>query len=939
MSLTVIGVRHHSPACARLVGSTIAALRPAFVLIEGPADMNARIGELMLGHELPVAVFTSYLDDHRRHGSWAPFCEYSPEWEALRAGRDCGAGLRFIDLPAWHEAFADRDNRYADAELRYAEAVERLCTEFGVDNSDALWDHVVEMGPPEEIRQRLETYFDLIRGDSAAGASDSAREAYMARWIRAALVEAGDRPVVAVVGGFHRPALLRLVSSPAGTHSDGVPSARAGGQGVGTAAAEAGGQGVGTAAAGAGGHGVGTAAAGAGGHGDGLAPSGTGSRGDGVPSTVAGGQGDGMAAGTGGRGDAVASPGSDGHGAAVVSSVAGVSAETGWPEVPEPPAGATAGSYLVPYSFRRLDAFGGYQSGMPSPEYYQRLWESGAEEAARYLITAVAGRLRRRGQPVSTADLIAARAGAEALARLRGHDCPSRVDVLDGLASALVNEALDVPLPWAVRGTVTAGQHPAVVEMTAALSGERVGRLHPDTPLPPLVHAATAELEQYGLDRPGEHTADLTDPHGRTVSRVLHRLRVLEIPGFRRDSGPATGIDPVLREQWSVQRHPHRLTALIEAGGYGPTLEAATATRIAQRIDGAGGDLGDIADALFDAALCGVTDLGSDVPDRLERGIAVAGDLPVLGRVLAVTLALWRYDRLLGTAGSEALGVVVAAATRRILWLAEGWHAPGAPADRERIAAVVAVRDAVLHAAGLGVDRTAAVEISGRIAADRAAPPDLRGAFYGLGRSLLGDTGPAGHGSVGVAGLGGGGLAGSGSDGVAGLGGGGLAGSGSDGVAGLGGGGSVGLGSDGVAGLVGNGRAGIFPEPAEAVRGAFTGGNAGDWLAGLFGVAREHVLAPGGILALLDDLVGGLGADDFLVALPALRQAFEYFPPRERETIAEELLARRGLGGSGRDLLRMSVAPKTVAAGMALDETVEERLARAGLITVGRIDG
>ncbi|GIE82866.1 hypothetical protein Aph02nite_88160 [Actinoplanes philippinensis] len=770
MSLTVIGVRHHSPACARLVGSTIAALRPAHVLIEGPADMNARIGELLLGHDLPVAVFTSYLDEHRRHGSWAPFCEYSPEWEALRAGRECGAELRFIDLPAWHEAFADRDNRYADAELRYAEAVERLCAEFGVDNSDALWDHVIEMGPAEEVGPRLEAYFDLIRGDSAAGASDTAREAYMARWIRAAQVAAEGRPVVAVVGGFHRPALLRLA-----TGSD--------------------------------------------------------------------------SAGTG------AGP-------------------AGWPEVPAPPAGATAGSYLVPYSFRRLDAFGGYQSGMPSPEFYQRLWESGPEEAARYLITAVAGRLRGRGQPVSTADLIAARTGAQALARLRGHDCPSRVDVLDGLASALVNEALDVPLPWAVRGAVSAGQHPAVVEMTAALSGDRVGRLHPDTPLPPLVHAATADIERYGLDRPGEHTADLTDPHGRTVSRVLHRLRVLEIPGFRRDSGPATGIDPVLREQWTVQRHQHRLAALIEAGGYGPTLEAAATTRIAQRIDEAGGDLGGIADALFDAALCGVTDLGSDVPARLERGIATAGDLSVLGRVLAVTLALWRHDRLLGTAGSVALGVVVAAGARRILWLAEGWHAPGAAADRTRIAAVVAVRDAVLHAAVLGVDRTAAVEIAGRIAADRAAPPDLRGAFYGLGRSLLGDDDPAG----------------------------------------------------------------LFPEPDEAVRGAFTGGAAGDWLAGLFGVAREHVLSPGGILALLDDLVGGLGADDFLVALPALRQAFEYFPPRERETIAEELLARRGLAGSGRDLLRTTVAPQTVAAGMALDETVEERLVRAGLITMGRTD-
>ena len=55
----IIGVRHHSPACARVVRRAIRALRPARVLIEGPADMNGRIEELTLPHELPVAIFSS----------------------------------------------------------------------------------------------------------------------------------------------------------------------------------------------------------------------------------------------------------------------------------------------------------------------------------------------------------------------------------------------------------------------------------------------------------------------------------------------------------------------------------------------------------------------------------------------------------------------------------------------------------------------------------------------------------------------------------------------------------------------------------------------------------------------------------------------------------------------------------------------------------------
>jgi hypothetical protein len=60
-ALRIIGVRHHSPACARLVRQVIAQVRPWAVLIEGPSDMNARLGELLLPHALPIAVYSYYL--------------------------------------------------------------------------------------------------------------------------------------------------------------------------------------------------------------------------------------------------------------------------------------------------------------------------------------------------------------------------------------------------------------------------------------------------------------------------------------------------------------------------------------------------------------------------------------------------------------------------------------------------------------------------------------------------------------------------------------------------------------------------------------------------------------------------------------------------------------------------------------------------------------
>ena len=800
MPVTFIGVRHHSPACARLVASTIDRLRPAYVLIEGPADVNGRIDELLLGHELPIAVFSSYRDDERRQASLAPMCAYSPEWVALTHGRAAGAELRFIDLPAWHPAFAGRSNRYADAELRYADVIERLSRAFEVDNVDALWDHLFEIAPDDGLAERLDTYFDLVRGESAAGESDTAREAYMASWVSAAATAAGDRHVVVVTGGFHRPALVRAHTTAApGPPSAGPPSA-------------------------------------------------------GSPF-----------------------PGPAGP---------------GWPEIPAMPDGAIGGSFLVPYSFRRLDAFDGYQSGMPSPAYYQQLWESGPDGAARHLVEAVATRLRERRQPVSTADLIAARATADGLAAVRGHHRPGRTDVLDGLASALVKEAIDVPLPWSWRGTLRAGSDPVVVEMVAALRGTRVGRLHPGTPAPSLVHDLNAELDRAGLDGAATLDLDLTAEADRARSRLLHRVRILEVPGFRRDSGPSTGADPVPAERWTLQPGPERLTAVIEAGAYGATLADACAAVLAERAARAGRDVDALAAVLFDAALTGTTDVSGRTLADIETAVGSAPDLGALGRMLAVVLTMWRHDGILGTAHSATLGTVITAATRRVLWLAEGVRGGAAPADPARIGALAASRDALRHAGPvLGLDRPSALEVMSRVAADQESPPDLRGAAFGFRWALLDhppqpdpEQDPADEPGL--------------------------------------------AGQPGTAGGL---------DPVREVRGAFQPGTAGDWLAGLFALAREEVLQSPDVLRLLDELLSGMSPDDFLIALPALRQAFEFFPPRERESIAGQVLARRGLAGSGRALLRTGGSdPAVIAAGLALDDLVDAALRREALIGDGR---
>ncbi len=276
---------------------------------------------------------------------------------------------------------------------------------------------------------------------------------------------------------------------------------------------------------------------------------------------------------------------------------------------------------------------------------------------------------------------------------------------------------------------------------------------------------------------------------------------------------------------------------------------------------------------LFDAALCGLPDLSEKVRDAIARCVGRASELGPLGQALATVLGLWRHDRLLGSAHSPTLGALITSATTRVLWLAEGIHGGPAPANLGRVSALAAVRDALLHAGQeLGLDREAPLALAHRLAVDQTVPPDLRGAALGFALSL-----------------------------------------------------------------------GVAGEPSAAARGAARPEVLGDWLTGLFALARETLLAGDGeagdpagptLLAVLDETISTMTEHDFLVALPALRQAFGFFPPRERETIARRLLDRRGVRASARDLLRVSVAPELLAQAAELEARVDELLAGEGLIDV-----
>lgn len=768
MALHVIGVRHHSPACARLVRHVIRATRPTHVLIEGPADMNARLDELALDHEPPLAIFTWFRGAARTHASWTPLCAYSPEWLALREGRAAGADVRFMDLPAWHPAFAGVRNRYADrpAEREHHERyTAALCERLGVDDDDTLWDHLFEQpAPPDALRERLDAYFLRLRGDTPASERDAPREAYMARCVAWALAEPDAGDVVVVCGGWHQPPLLAV--APAAS-AEPFPAFE-------------------------------------------------------VPAE----------------------------------------------EAEDPPQ-----SWLVPYSYRRLDAFAGYESGMPSPGFYDLVWSRGAEAAADGLLDRVVARLRAKRQPVSTADLVATRAMAETLGRMRGHATLTRTDVLDAVAGALVKDALEVPLPWSRRGRLLPGTDPMLVEVVAALAGDARGRLAPGTPRPPLVLDVAERLRTAGLapERASRQvTLALTDEADLVRSRILHALRVLGVPGFTRTAGPAWATDAELKETWEIRADDLQEPALIEAGAYGATLDAAALALLEEAVADAAGDIDALAALLGDAVFVGVEGLAGRALTALDAGVRQTHDLGALGRAVERTYALWRHGDLLGATGAAPLAAVLEAGYERALWLVEGLSGPDLAADDAHLRALAAVRELLRPGPmALEVDPGLAFAVMTRRAHDADAPPAIRGAALGLLWALDGfpDAATA------------------------------------------------------------------AAEATRAVRAMALPKRLGDFLAGLFALAREEVTSAAALVGVLDEVQGALTDDDFLVALPSLRMAYSWFPPRDRERLARLVLRRYGADDRGASsLLRAQIAPEVVAAGLALESTIDGLMARYGLV-------
>ena len=551
-------------------------------------------------------------------------------------------------------------------------------------------------------------------------------------------------------------------------------------------------------------------------------------------------------------------------------------------------ASAEDGAWLIRYSFDRLDALNGYASGMPSPGYYQRVWEriAGDEPPGAALdpftavaLDALAGfaaqtREQDHGDAASTALVQAAALQVVRLAAMRGNVGPGRQDLLDAIRSCFVKSAIDE------------GTRGFTADLRRFLSGARIGDVPPSAGSPPLVEDARRRARAAGvrLDDSTPRVARLDlyrKPSHRERSRFFHAMAYLDAGVAAWVSGPdfvgGTRLN-LLFEEWRAAWSPLVEARLIELAADGGSVEAACLAKLwreerALAEEGRGRSARAAVTLLQRACLIG---LQQRLPQLLQMLATHLDEDANLGSVIACghgLVTLWRAREPLGVQQHPQVRELLERVWPAALFLLPDMASCDDAGEAQAVSLLLSLRELGRMLAGASVD---------------GAAVDLEPLHRQLERFALGD----------------------------------------DVAPGVCGAAAALLFLDGrwdeqVLGEVLSARFGAGAESRAAVR----------FLNGLMAAAPELLLRVPELLARFDRLVRGWDADAFIAHLPDLRRMFTRLKPQETADLAGEIARLHDAAADEAPLTAMNyeTSEQDLMAGLRLQQALAATLERDGL--------
>ena len=232
--ISLFGIRHHGPGCARSLLTALQALQPECVLIEGPAGCEDLLPHVLDADMQPPVALLSYSVDDPQLAVFHPYALYSPEWQALQWALRNGVAVRFMDVPAalsleWRaqpaaETLPEEPDDLDDAGTaapdpahaatllqRPADPLDWLAQAAGHADGEAWWNYMVEeRGDGQGLFEAIAEAMTAVREHTPAypgqrAEQEAVREAHMRSALRSASKE--FQRVAVVCGAWHVPAL------------------------------------------------------------------------------------------------------------------------------------------------------------------------------------------------------------------------------------------------------------------------------------------------------------------------------------------------------------------------------------------------------------------------------------------------------------------------------------------------------------------------------------------------------------------------------------------------------------------------------------------------------------------------------------------------------------------------------------------------------------
>jgi hypothetical protein len=242
-------------------------------------------------------------------------------------------------------------------------------------------------------------------------------------------------------------------------------------------------------------------------------------------------------------------------------------------------------------------------------------------------------------------------------------------------------------------------------EALLALTGDGAGRLHSDTPLPPLLHDVRERLAACGIDitrEAGKLVLDRRRAEDTPRAHVLWQLRCLKVGGVTlietRAPHAARGLarELAFEEHWRLQQNERWFPDLIEAAAHGATLESAARQCLLQQVAQANGNAVVLTQCLLQAIRAGLLDMGQDLAEQLQRGIAQAHDHGALAEA-AQSLSTMVLAGFWGDDPRALLEGILTLLAERLLWLLDGRDGVGSAGQIDADVRATAVFDTFLR--------------------------------------------------------------------------------------------------------------------------------------------------------------------------------------------------------------------------------------------------